>query len=92
MITRSVTIEDVDHLFLRWYDHINASALYRQAIREEMALRDVDCTELRKLLSRARKQGYSLDEVTEHTDRLAELQMLVESDRDLPVNLDSGGS
>ncbi|ELZ76337.1 hypothetical protein C454_18609, partial [Haloferax gibbonsii ATCC 33959] len=26
MISRSVTVEDIDELFLRWNDHLNASA------------------------------------------------------------------
>jgi ribosome modulation factor len=59
MITRSVTIEDIDELYLMWNDHINASALYRRALREEMAVRDVDPDELRDLFERAREQGYS---------------------------------
>jgi len=42
MISRSVTVEDIDELFLRWNDHLNASALYRQALRDEMQLRDVE--------------------------------------------------
>ncbi|WP_435185562.1 hypothetical protein [Halobellus sp. EA9] len=78
MITRSVTIEDIDQLFLAWHDHINASALYRQALREEMELRDIDATELRALLEQARAKGYSLDEITNDTDRFAELQALVD--------------
>lgn len=89
MITRSVTIEGIDHLFLTWHDHINASALYRQALRDEMALRDVDSAELRALLERAREQGYSLEEITENTERLADLRTLGESQRDQPMNPNS---
>jgi hypothetical protein len=57
MITRSVTIEDIDDLYLMWNDHINASALYRRALREEMEVRDVDPDDLRNLLERAREQA-----------------------------------
>jgi hypothetical protein len=78
MITRSVTIEEVDDLYLTWHDHINASALYRRALREEMAVRDVDPDDLRALLERAREQGYTLDEIAENTNRFADLQSLVE--------------
>jgi hypothetical protein len=78
MITRSVTIEDIDHLFLQWHDHINASALYRQALREEMAVRDIETRELRTLLRQARDDGYMLEEIAETTDHLAELQSLVD--------------
>lgn len=78
MITRSVTIEDIDQLFLAWHDHINASALYRQALREEMELRDIESTELRALLEQARAEGYSLEEIADETNRFAELQAVVD--------------
>ena len=78
MITRSVTIEEIDELFLTWNDHINASALYRRALREEMDLRDVNPHEFRNLLERAHEQGYTLEEIAEATDRFADLQSLVE--------------
>jgi hypothetical protein len=78
MITRSVTIEEIDELHLMWNDHINASALYRRALREEMNIRDVDPDEPRDLLERAREQGYTLDEIAETTNRFGDLQALVE--------------
>ena len=78
MITRSVTIEEIDELYLMWNDHINASALYRRALREEMNVRDVDPDELRDLLERAREQGYTLDEIAENTNRFDDLHSLVE--------------
>jgi len=78
MITRSVTIEDIDELYLMWNDHINASALYRRALREEMDVRGVDPDELRTLLERAHEQGYTLDEIAETTNRFDDLQSLVE--------------
>ncbi|MFC7325881.1 hypothetical protein ACFQMF_15025 [Halorubrum rutilum] len=78
MITRSVTIENIDELYLMWNDHINASALYRRALREEMEIRGVDPDELRDLLDRAREQGYTLDEIAEATNRFDDLRSLVE--------------
>ena len=78
MITRSVTIEEIDDLYLMWNDHINASALYRRALREEMDVRGVDPDEFRDLLERAREQGYTLEEIAETTNRFADLQSLVE--------------
>jgi len=78
MITRSVTIEEIDELYLMWNGHINASALYRQALREEMDVRGVDPDQLRDLLERAYEQGYTLDEVAEQTNRFADLQSLVD--------------
>ncbi|GKZ16262.1 MULTISPECIES: hypothetical protein [Halobacteriales] len=78
MITRSVTIEDIDDLYLMWNDHINASALYRRALREEMEVRDVDPDDLRTLLERAREQGYTKEEIADETNRYADLKALVE--------------
>jgi hypothetical protein len=78
MITRSVTIEDIDDLYLMWNDHINASALYRRALREEMEVRDVDPDDLRNLLERAREQGYTKEEIADETNRYANLKALVE--------------
>ena len=78
MITRSVTIEEIDDLYLMWNDHINASALYRRALREEMDVRGVGPDEFRDLLERAREQGYTLEEIAETTNRFADLQSLVE--------------
>ena len=81
MITRAVTIEDIDDLYLTWNGHINGSALYRRALREEMELRDVDPDELRDLFERAREQGYTLEEIAEETNRFDDLQSLVEEPR-----------
>ncbi|MDF9748258.1 hypothetical protein [Natrinema salsiterrestre] len=85
MITRSVTIEEIDDLFLIWNDHINASALYRRALREEMDVRGVDPDELRDLFERAREQGYTLEEIAENTNRFADLQSLVEDQQRQPT-------
>jgi DNA-binding IclR family transcriptional regulator len=77
MITRGVTVEEIDDLYLQWNDHINASALYRRALREEMEVRDVDPDDLRDLLERAREQGYTRDEIADETNRYADLEALV---------------
>jgi len=89
MITRSVTIEDIDELYLMWNDHINASALYRRALREEMDVRGVDPDELRDLLERAREQGYTLDEIADDTNRFDDLQSLVEAQQNKPTTGDA---
>lgn len=78
MITRGVTVEEIDDLYLQWNDHINASALYRRALREEMEVRDVDPDDLRDLLERAREQGYTRDEIADETNRYADLEGLVD--------------
>lgn len=85
MITRSVIAENIDDLFLMWNDHINASALYRCALLEEMKSRGVDPDQLRTLLERAREQGYILDELAEDTNRFADLQALVEYQQNQPA-------
>lgn len=82
MITRSVTIEPIDALYLAWHDHINASALYRRALREEMEVRGIDPDDLRDLLNRAQEQGHSLDEIAADTDRYDDLQSLVADNSD----------
>ena len=78
MITRAVTIEDIDDLYLTWDSHINGSALYRRALREEMKLHDVEPNELRDLFERAREQGYTKDEIVDETNRYADLEVLVD--------------
>jgi hypothetical protein len=85
MITRSVTIEEIDELYLMWNDHINASALYRRALREEMDVRGIDPEELRDLVDRAREQGYTLEEIAEETNRFDDLQALVEDQQSQPT-------
>lgn len=78
MITRSVTIEDIDELYLKWNDHINVSALYRRALREEMQVRDVNPDDLRDLLERTREQGYTKEEIADKTNRYADINAFVE--------------
>lgn len=82
MKTRQATIEEIDQLFLEWFDYINASALYRQALREEMGVRDIDPHEFRDLLERAQEMGYSFEDVAEETNRLSDLQELVADSAD----------
>ncbi|MFD1600423.1 hypothetical protein [Halobellus rarus] len=84
MISKTVTIEEIDNLSLRWNDYIDASVLYRRSLREEMELRGVDPDELRNLLDRAQKQGYTLDEIAEDTNRFDDLQLLVENQQRQP--------
>jgi len=51
-----VTIEEIDRCSWSGLIHINASALYRQALREEMNVRDIDPHEFRDLLERAQER------------------------------------
>ena len=88
MITRSVTIEAIGDLYLMWNSHINASSLYRRALREEMNIRGVDPDEPRELLERARQQGYTLKEIAGDTNRSADLQSLVDKRQANPTDGD----
>lgn len=81
MITRSVTVEPIDALYLMWNDHINASALYRQALRDEMEIRGTDPHEFRDLLADAKDQGYDFEEIVAETNRYADLEQLVKQDQ-----------
>jgi len=65
-------------------NHINASALYRRALREELEAHAVDPDELRDLLERTREQGYTLDEIAEDTNRFDDLQSLVVEQQNQP--------
>jgi hypothetical protein len=85
MITRSVTIEAIHELYLTWNDHLNASALYRRALREEMDVRDVDPDELRDLLKQAHEQGYTVDEIAENANCFTDLRSLVDDQQDQPA-------
>jgi len=89
MITRSVTIEAIGDLYLMWNSHINASSLYRRALREEMNIRGVDPDEPRELLERARQQGYTLEEIAGDTNRSADLQSLVDKKQANPTDADT---
>ncbi|WP_435361932.1 hypothetical protein [Haloarchaeobius sp. DFWS5] len=80
MIKRSVTIEDIDSLYLMWNAHINGSALYRQALREEMNIRGTGPHELRDILNQAREQGHSLEEIVTATSNIDDLEELVEEE------------
>lgn len=87
MITRSVTIEPMDALDLAWHDHINASALYRHALREELMVRGINPDDPCDLLNRTQEQGYTLEEIAADTDRFDDLQSLVADDSN-PVRVD----
>lgn len=78
MQSRSITLEEIDELFLKWNDHINASALFRRALKEEMRVRDIDPHEFRDLFERAEERGYEFDDVLERTNRIDDLERLVE--------------
>jgi hypothetical protein len=83
MKSTTVTVEKMDLLFLKWNSHINASGLYREAIRDVMEEHDVSPHELRELVERAGDAGYDLDDIVEETDRFDDLAELVEESQEL---------
>jgi len=90
MYPRTLTIEKIDQLFLTWNDHINASALFRQTLRKEMRAQGINPHTLRYLVNLATESGYELDEIVAQTNRLDDLQRLVETDAEpRQVNLNA---
>lgn len=83
MKSTTVTVEKMDLLFLKWNSHINASGLYREAIRDVMKEHDVAPHELRDLVDRAEEAGHDLDDLVERTDRFDDLAELVEESQEL---------
>ncbi|MFC6954420.1 hypothetical protein [Halorubellus litoreus] len=83
MKSTTVTVEKMDLLFLKWNSHINASGLYREAIREVMQEHDVTPHELRELVERAEDAGFDLDDIVEETDRFDDLERLVEESQEI---------
>jgi hypothetical protein len=85
MVSRSVTIEEIDNLYSMWNGHINVSAPLRSSLREEIGARDVDSDEFRELLEQARKQDYTLDEIEENTNCFTDFQSHVEAQQSQPL-------
>lgn len=83
MKSTTVTVEKMDLLFLKWNSHINASGLYREAIRDVMEEHDVAPHELRELVERAEDAGFDLDDIVEETDRFDDLERLVEGSQEI---------
>ena len=83
MKSTTVTVEKMDLLFLKWNSHINASGLYREAIRDVMQEHDVTPHELRELVERAEDAGFDLDDIVEETDRFDDLERLVEQSQEI---------
>lgn len=84
MKSTTVTVEKMDLLFLKWNSHINASGLYREAIRDVMEDHDVSPHELRELVEHAEEAGHDLDDLVEETDRLSDLEQLVDDTAEIP--------
>lgn len=78
MKSTTVTVEKMDALFLKWNSHINASGLFRAAIREEMAERDIDEHAFRRQVERAIEDGHDIDELATELNSYDDFQRLLE--------------
>ncbi|MFC3958928.1 hypothetical protein [Halovivax cerinus] len=79
-VTTSISIEPADALFLSWAAGINASGLFREALAEQMAYRNVDRDRLVDLVDRTvRTDGRDLDELCERTSCLEDLEALLDA-------------
>jgi len=88
----TLALQDQHVLWLDWHPTINASALFRRALREEMELRDDDPEQIAEWVERAQGTGVDIDDLREETDSFADLQDLVresEPDRMNPNRIDS---
>ncbi|MDQ2052636.1 hypothetical protein RBH26_19440 [Natronolimnohabitans sp. A-GB9] len=84
-VTTTVSVMPADALFLSWATSINASGLFREALAEQMAYRDIDRPELVMLVDEAlRDDEYDLDDLTERTSDLEDLQALLEPSNSNP--------
>lgn len=70
-----------DALFLSWATGINASRLFREALAEQMAYRDIDRDELSTLTEEAlTNTDRDLDDLLEQTSGIEDMNALFEAD------------
>lgn len=80
-VNTTVSIEPADALFLSWATGINASGLFREALAEQMAYRDIDRDELSTLTEEALTDtNRDLDDLLEQTSNIDDLNALLETD------------
>jgi len=80
-VNTTVSIEPPDALFLSWASGINASGLFREALAEQMAYRDIDRDELSILIEEALTDtNRDLDDLLDQTSSIEDLNALLESD------------
>ncbi|SEQ00964.1 hypothetical protein [Natrinema salaciae] len=78
-VTTSVSIRPADALFLSWATGINASGLFREALSEQMAYRNIDRQRLVELVERTVQDGSrDFDELRERTSCLEDLEALLD--------------
>jgi len=70
-VNTTVSIEPPDALFLSWASGINASGLFREALAEQMAYRDIDRDELSILIEEALTDtNRDLDDLLDQTSSI----------------------
>jgi len=80
-VNTTVSIKPADALFLSWATGINASGLFREALTEQMAYRDIDRDELSNLVDEALTDtGRDLDDLLEQTSSIEDMNTLLEAD------------
>lgn len=73
-VNTTVSIMPADALFLSWATGINASGLFREALAEQMAYRDIDRDELSNLVDDALTDSdRDLDDLLEQTSSIEDM-------------------
>ncbi|PGF14588.1 hypothetical protein CP556_21075 [Natrinema sp. CBA1119] len=79
-VNTTVSIMPADALFLSWATGINASGLFREALAEQTAYRDIDRDELSNLVDDALTDSdRDLDGLLEQTSSIEDMNALLEA-------------
>ncbi|GAB7011413.1 hypothetical protein [Halorubrum trueperi] len=80
-VNTTVSIMPADALFLSWATGINASGLFREALAEQMAYRDIDRDELSNLVDDAlTDNNRDFEDLLEQTSSIEDMNALLEAD------------
>jgi len=80
-VNATVSIVPADALFLSWATGINASGLFREALAEQMAYRDIDRDELSSLVDEVlTDSSRDLNDLLEQTSSIDDMNALLEAD------------
>jgi len=80
-VNATVSIVPADALFLSWATGINASGLFREALAEQMAYRDIDRDELSSLVDEVLiDSSRDLNDLLEQTSSIDDMNALLEAD------------
>jgi len=80
-VNTTVSTMPADALFLSWATGINASGLFREALAEQMAYRDIDRDELSSLVDEVLiDSSRDLNDLLEQTSSIDDMNALLEAD------------